>query len=240
MSTPSPSGASTLAVVGGSGGCGASVLSAALATRAALAGRPCVLIDLDVCAGGLDVVLGIEREAGPRWRDLHGLRGSVDVERLIEQLPTTAEGVAVLSHDRTWFEPDAATVASVVQALAEVPGVLILDTSRLIRPVPLRPDALLLLAHGTVSGLAAAQSTCERLILHDQAPMLVTRDVADDLTHRIADILEVPLVGEVRSESSVETDLARGRAPGRNHRSRLSGVCDEILRDVVVDGPRAA
>src|SRR5690349_916184 len=56
-----------LGVVGGSGGVGASSFAAVLA---ATAGRS-LLVDLDVAGGGLDVVLGIEAEAGARWSGLH-------------------------------------------------------------------------------------------------------------------------------------------------------------------------
>ena len=55
-----------LAVVGGSGGVGASTFAAALATAAA----PATLIDLDPVSGGIDVLLGIEDVPGARWSGL--------------------------------------------------------------------------------------------------------------------------------------------------------------------------
>src|SRR5450631_1321486 len=62
-------------VVGGSGGVGASVLSAAIAVRAAQAGLRSVAVDGDRLGGGLEVTLGIVRERGARWPDLAGARG---------------------------------------------------------------------------------------------------------------------------------------------------------------------
>jgi Mrp family chromosome partitioning ATPase len=67
--------ASIIEVVGGSGGVGASVLSAAIAVRAAQAGLRSVAVDGDRLGGGLDVTLGIERERGARWPDLPGPGG---------------------------------------------------------------------------------------------------------------------------------------------------------------------
>ena len=61
---------SVLAVVGGRGGAGASVLAAAVAVRAAADGDPVLLVDCDPLGGGLDLVLGAEDAAGPRWPEL--------------------------------------------------------------------------------------------------------------------------------------------------------------------------
>src|SRR5450631_1703863 len=88
-----------IGVVGGSGGVGASVLSAAIAIRAAQAGLRTVCLDGDRLGGGLDVTLGIEQERGVRWPDLPGARGRIDGPELLRALPTV-DGVAVLSFDR--------------------------------------------------------------------------------------------------------------------------------------------
>src|SRR5665647_2748950 len=56
--------AHVIGVVGGSGGVGASVLTAAIAVRAAQADLRLVCLDGDRLGGGLDVTLGIEQEPG--------------------------------------------------------------------------------------------------------------------------------------------------------------------------------
>ena len=53
-------------MIAGRGGAGASVFATALAQTAADA----LLVDADPCGGGIDLVLGCERETGLRWPDL--------------------------------------------------------------------------------------------------------------------------------------------------------------------------
>jgi MinD-like ATPase involved in chromosome partitioning or flagellar assembly len=53
-----------IAFVPTSGGVGSSTLAAAVAVRAAAAGRTVVAVDLDPLAGCLDVVFGLELEPG--------------------------------------------------------------------------------------------------------------------------------------------------------------------------------
>ncbi|MDE9366952.1 hypothetical protein PZ938_15155 [Luteipulveratus sp. YIM 133132] len=230
----SSTAAFTLAVVGGSGGSGASVLAGAVATRAARAGHRTVAVDLDPGGGGLDVVLGLEQEDGPRWRDLHGLRGAVDAEALVEQLPTTSDGVAALSFDRQWFEPDAGLTRALVEALRGSSDVVVLDRAR--GPfVPVQTDAWVLLAHGTLTGLAGAQVMADHLVGLDAEPWLVTRDVDEAVVHQVCEALALPLLAEMRHESAVETDLVRGVAPGRAPRSALSRVADEVLHELMIE-----
>lgn len=224
----------TVAVVGGSGGCGASVLSAALATRAALAGRTVVAADLDTAGGGLDVVLGLERERGPRWRDLQGLRGAVDARPLRDRLPTSQEGVAVLSRDRSWLPPDLQLEPVVLAALATVTDLLLLDAPHDRIPLP-APDAVLLLALGTLPGLAGAQVVADRLLGEGLRPWLVTRSVRGPLRQRVSQVLDLPLLADLPDDAAVSTDLARGLAPATSARSRLGRVCDRVLSDLLVD-----
>src|SRR5690606_16343574 len=56
-----------LAVVGGRGGAGASVLATATAVVSARSGDRTLLVDCDPLGGGLDLVLGAEEVTGLRW-----------------------------------------------------------------------------------------------------------------------------------------------------------------------------
>ncbi|OFE18786.1 hypothetical protein BA895_00940 [Humibacillus sp. DSM 29435] len=88
-----------IAFIPASGGVGASTLAAAVAVRAAGAGREAVAVDLDHVAGRLDVVFGVEQQAGWRWDALAEVIGVVDGAALAQRLPCS-EGVRVLAHDR--------------------------------------------------------------------------------------------------------------------------------------------
>lgn len=79
-----------------SGGVGASTLAAAVAVRAAAAGRSVVAVDLDRVGGRLDVVFGVEQLPGWRWNRLAAVAGLVDGTGLARQLPIT-NGVSVLA-----------------------------------------------------------------------------------------------------------------------------------------------
>jgi hypothetical protein len=114
-----------LGVVGGSGGVGASMFAAVLASRAAeLHGRS-VLIDLDPIRGGIDVLLGIESVAGARWSGLRLAGGHLDPEELVDGLPGWG-AVSVLAADG---DPDADAVAQVVEIAAGV-GPVVVDLAR--------------------------------------------------------------------------------------------------------------
>ena len=85
-----------IAFVPATGGTGSTTLAAAVAVRAAAAGRSCVAVDLDRLSGRLDVVLGIEQEEGWRWADLTEVSGVVDGRRLVRMLPAV-RGAAALT-----------------------------------------------------------------------------------------------------------------------------------------------
>lgn len=118
-----------LGVVGARGGAGASTLAAAVARRLAQA-TATALVDADPGSPGLDVLVGLERDAGLRWPDLHGARGEVDGADLLALLPRWGR-CAVLSADRTRpGPPPPEVVPDVLGALTSATGALVLDLGR--------------------------------------------------------------------------------------------------------------
>jgi hypothetical protein len=146
-------------VHGGSGGVGASCLAAAIAACTG----PAVLVDLDVHGGGLDVLLGIEKEAGTRWSGLHSDGGRIDPAEVAEALPRWGS-VSVLSCDRE--ELPAAAVRSVLVA-ARALGPVVVDLGRsggAARDVALAScDLVAVVVRATVPGVAAAARVVGRL-----------------------------------------------------------------------------
>jgi len=119
-----------IGVVGGSGGVGASVLTAAIAVRAAQACLRPVCLDGDRLGGGLDVTLGVEQERGVRWPDLAGARGRIDGSELLARLPSV-DGVWVLSFDRARDVPLVAEIVrEVLLALSAAADVIVVDLPR--------------------------------------------------------------------------------------------------------------
>ena len=123
-----------IAVVGGSGGVGASTFASVLAAQAGGA----TVVDLDPVGGGIDVLLAMEDRAGARWSGLRVDGGYLDPALLADGLPTWRD-VRVLAADVA--PPSAAAVTQVIEAAAQL-GPVVLDLPR--APSPERAAALAL------------------------------------------------------------------------------------------------
>lgn len=126
------SGGNVITVSSASGGAGTSTIAALLARSLVDHHAPAALVDADVrmCAGGLDVLLGIEHEHGSRWHDVHAPLGQLSGSALYRQLPKWGD-VKVLAYNpwngdapKPW-ELDAA-----VHALAACDEVVVVDAGQ--------------------------------------------------------------------------------------------------------------
>lgn len=159
-----------IAFVPASGGVGSSTLAAAVAVRAAAAGRSVTAVDLDPWSGCLDVVFGLEQQPGWRWPELAEVAGVVDGLGLADELPMSC-GVPVLSGARGagWATgPEASstqewlgTVPDVVAGLADAHTVTVLDLPRdpaVLTAVALLVDAVVVVMGSQVPQLASASA----------------------------------------------------------------------------------
>ncbi|MEH3157298.1 MAG: hypothetical protein PGN29_19100 [Gordonia paraffinivorans] len=231
----------SLAVVGGHGGAGASVLAAAVATRAAddLTGDT-LLVDLDDVGGGLDLILGVEESAGLRWPDLTVDSGQVVAASLHAALPRTAAGVTVLGPRRgVGHDIGADSARAVLEASRTAGGTVVVDLSRRVDDVALAVvevvDLVVLVTAATVRGCAA---TCEMAgrwrPVTDRSGLVVRGPAPGGLgASVVASTVGVDLVAAVRSDPRVVHGLESGRLPlGR--RSSLARAADSVL-DRVLD-----
>lgn len=118
VEAPAARSGRVVAVLGGSGGAGASTLAAAVAVSAAHRGGRAMLLDCDPLGGGLDLTVGVERSAGLRWSGLSIGGGRVAAGALREALPGRRLGagsLTVLSCDRDG--PSSGLTAPSVQAV---------------------------------------------------------------------------------------------------------------------------
>lgn len=105
-----------IGVTGVCGGVGVSTFAAAIA-RTARAEEP-ALIDADPAAGGLDLLLGAEEAVGARWPDLSFGDGAVSGTDLRRALPTTVDGITLLSGARSAIaDPHRLSAEELVAAL---------------------------------------------------------------------------------------------------------------------------
>lgn len=86
---------STVAVIGGRGGAGASLFSAALA----IAASDAMLVDVDPWSGGVDLLLGLEGQPGLRWPDIAVQNGRLSLSAVRGALPCHRD-IGVLSGAR--------------------------------------------------------------------------------------------------------------------------------------------
>jgi secretion/DNA translocation related CpaE-like protein len=232
-------------VLGGSGGAGASLLAAALATAACDAGEDVLLLDADPHSGGADLLLGAEALPGLRWGDLAGLAGRVrpDVLRACVDAGLhrgTGGSLRVLAGDRSGA--DAAvleTVPAVLAAARRTFGLTVLDLPR--GALAALPDEVLsgceevLVVLPATSRAAAAACTVVDAVRRrpDPPPVrIVLREVG---THTVpadlADAVGAPLAGVLRSERELDAGLERGEGLPGGRRSGLRGLAARWVAD---------
>jgi secretion/DNA translocation related CpaE-like protein len=229
-----------IGVVGGSGGVGVSVLTSAIAVRAAQAGLRPVCLDGDRLGGGLDVTLGIEQEPGVRWPDLAAARGRINGSELMRRLPSV-DGVGVLSFDRGRDVPlSPEIVHEVLHALSLAVDVVVVDLPRPDHEIfaALAPsvDVMVLLAGSGIGDLAGACAISEHLAraCSDLWLCLRTSGKGGHFADTVASALDLPLLAVVREEPSLAADLLHGIPAGCSARGALAAAADTVLAQCVI------
>lgn len=216
---------SVLAVIGASGGLGASTLALAVGRRLAAHGPPATVVDLDLTRGGLDVSAGVEHVAGRRWGSLASVRGPVPPDLVLGSLPAEA-GCRVLSAGGAQpQEVPAAAVGDVLDSLAGAGGPVVLDlpAASTLLPLVLRHAPFVVVLSGLrTRALADADALVDRVTAHAEdgpAPpdlRLVTRGmrpsaaVLDDVVAHLG----VAHLHHLPDDPRVGRDAERGSWPG--------------------------
>jgi secretion/DNA translocation related CpaE-like protein len=235
-----------VAVVGGCGGAGASVLAAALARSATRITRS-LLIDLDQLGSGADLLLGAEDEPGLRWPDLASARGRL-LPGSLAGIPVI-DGIHVLSWDRSpeLIGLPVAAGSAVLEAARQEYGVMVLDLPRWLDGVPSSPGAVataaeaadlgLLVVPAEVRAVAAARRVLAGLNRHLADIRLVIRGPAPTglRPEAIADALELPLNGFLKPEPGLRVALDRGVPPGLHPRGPLATLCRDLLAQFLLE-----
>lgn len=224
-----------VAVVGASGGVGASTCAAALAVAGADRGQRTMLLDGDPWGGGLDLLLGAEHTVGWRWPRLGSATGHLG--DLTGQLPHV-DGVDLLAAGRRTAERRAVEIgpeqlASVLGSATRSHDLIVVDLQRgsgSMADETLRRAALtLLVARADLRGLAAArelapwlpQSSCQ-VLLRGRRPQAVEPDLVEES-------LGLPVIAAIPDESAVRLASERGEPPSRSTRSSLTRACQAVL-----------
>jgi secretion/DNA translocation related CpaE-like protein len=235
-----------VAVVGGRGGAGATTLASALALSAARAGRRALLVDGDPLGGGIDLVFGGEQHRGLRWPDLRTTTGRLPAAELTAALPRLSD-LSVLSWDRG----DAPAVP--VEAVRAVLGagrrgheLVVVDLPRTVddgaRAVLGEATTTLLVVPAEVRAAAAASRVASAVGLLTRDLRVVVRGPSPGGlgAQAVARVLGLPLAGELEAEDDLDSDLERGRPPGRRGRGPLARLCRELLDELLPPLEQAA
>jgi secretion/DNA translocation related CpaE-like protein len=228
-----------VAVIGGRGGAGASVLAAALAVTGVRAGLRTMLVDADPLGGGLDLVLGWEHVAGLRWPALGATSGRVDAPTLVEALPGHGE-LVMLSWDRGQvLGVPAESMATAMDAGRRGRELVVVDLPRRLDDAAIvaleAADHALLVVPAELRAAAAAARVAAAVGPHCPDVSVVVRGPApSDLTAAdVARALALPLTGALRPEPGLARALERGEPPAGAGRGPLAALCRHILADVV-------
>lgn len=227
-----------IAVFGGRGGAGASVLAGGLAITASRAGLRTLLVDADPLGGGLDLVLGWEQLEGLRWPALTRTDGRVDAPALVRALPSRGD-LVMLSWDRgDLLDLPAEAMAATMDAGRRGREIVVVDLPRhlddaavialqaadqafVVVPAELRATA----AAARVTAVAAEHCGNLAVIVRGPAPgRLKAREVAR--------ALQLPLAGTLRPEPGLCRGLERGEAPAATGRGPLGTLCQRLLADI--------
>jgi len=227
-----------LAVIGGRGGAGASILAGGLAVTAVGAGLRTLLVDADPLGGGLDLVLGWEQVDGLRWDALTGAGGRVDPPALLSALPKRGDLVLLsFARDEVPAIPGEAMTATLDAArrgrdvvIADLPrrlddaGTLALqaaDRTLLVVPAELRATA----AAARVAAMVARHCDDVAVVVRGPSPgKLRARDVAK--------ALGLPLAGSLRPDPGMCQALERGEPPASDGRGPLAELCKRVIAEL--------
>jgi secretion/DNA translocation related CpaE-like protein len=235
--------AQVVAVLGGRGGAGASVLAAGLAVTAARADLRTLLVDADPLGGGVDLVLGWESLDGLRWPALSHASGRISPPTLVEVLPQRGE-LVVLSWDRgDVLAVPAEAMATALDAGRRGQDLVVVDLPRRLDDASVlalaAADQAYLVVPAELRACAAAARVAA--VVAPQAPSLsvVVRGPAPGGLRgaEVAQALGLPLAGSLRPEPGLARGLECGQAPARDGRGPLATLCQRLLRDLGLDLP---
>jgi secretion/DNA translocation related CpaE-like protein len=227
-----------VAVLGGRGGAGASVLAAGLALTAATLGRRVLLVDADPLGGGLDLVLGWEDDHGLRWSELSRTSGRLDAPAMVGALPLRGE-LALLSFDRRELaEVPATAMTAVLDAGRRARELVVVDLPRRLddaSEVALQAaDEALLVVPAEVRSAAAAARVAAAATQHCRSVRVVVRGPSPGRlsADEIGRSLRLPVAGRLRPEVGLPAMLESGMPPTATGRGPLALLCRRLVDEL--------
>lgn len=233
-----------LSVLGGRGGAGASVFTAAVGLAALRRGRNALLIDCDPLAGGLDLVLGAENEQGLRWPETRLRSGRVSASALHAALPGRTRGEAnlsILSGARDGHAPEPDAVHAVIEAGRRSGDIVVCDLPRdLPRPASVAldlADLVALVVPAEVRACVAARKVAERILDRGARAGVVIRGPspgglrAEEVGHAVG----LPVLATMSQQSGLARALEHGDFSAGS-RGPLASAANQVLDALTTPG----
>ena len=200
-----------VAVIGGRGGAGASLLAVALAQ---VASDP-LLVDLDPWGGGIDLLVGGETTPGVRWPDLALQGGRLNWSAVREALPRH-RGISMLSGTRFGYELDAGPTGAVIDAGRRGGATVVCDLPRRLTDAAQTAldtaDLVVVVCPCDVRACAATATIAPVLIGINPNVGLVVRGPSPGglRADEVAAIAGVPLLASMRPHPRLAEQLEHG------------------------------
>jgi secretion/DNA translocation related CpaE-like protein len=200
-----------VAVIGGCGGAGASLLAVAVAQSATDA----FLVDLDPWGGGIDLLVGGETTPGLRWPDLALQGGRLNWSAVRDALPRH-RAISLLSGTRRGYELDGAPVDAVVDAGRRGGVAVVCDLPRRLTDAAQAAldaaDLVVVVSRCDVRACAATAAIAPVLAATNPNLGLVVRGPSPGglRAAEIADITGLPLLASMKAEPQLAERLERG------------------------------
>jgi len=223
-----------VAVLGGSGGVGASTVAAALAQVGAERAEASALVDVDPLGGGLDLLLGAERVGGWRWPRLEAADGRLGDLR--SYLPVV-EGVTLVSMARgPAFDLSREPLAAIVGALRSWHSLVVLDVGRCGGPAAREALRLagrqLVVASASVRGVAAARQVVAEYEL-ERAELVIRRGRGSLDSSLVAEAVGLSVLGEVPTDRRLADAAEAGEPPARGVRRGYRRAIDALVQRIL-------
>lgn len=217
---PASNTGKVLAVLGARGGAGASVFTVAVGLTALNAGHNALIIDCDPRGGGLDLVMGVETEAGCRWPDIELSAGRIAVSALHNSLLTRRRGEArltLLSGARKGESPAPDAVAAVIEAGRRAGEVVICDVPRQLEPTAWsvidRADLTVIVTPAELRAAMTARQLATELTARGVKAQLLLRVPSPGalLPSEVAAAAGIPLLATMHPEPRLAESLETGK-----------------------------
>lgn len=221
--------APVVAVLGGSGGVGASTLAGTLACLAVTGDATSALVDADLIGGGIDLLLGAEQTGGWRWPRLTGAEGHVGDLR--GYLPVV-DGVTLVSMARgPAIDLASDPMAAIVGSLRRGHDLVVVDPGRALtvaaRESLRLATRILVVVHGGIRSVAAAREVVRTHQL-EGAELVLRRGSLGITAAMVADAVGLPVVAELPEDRRLPAAAERGLPPVRAGR-RYQRACRRLL-----------